>query len=356
MMKYKRIAEELRNQILSAASLKPQKLPTEQELCEKYFVSRQTVRQALLILENEKLITRRQGSGAYTIPQTQHLQKKKIILLLSEEDEYTYPKLINSLQSELCRQNLSLSVYITKNDINTERFLLTKLLDDSVFLLISELPMSVFPNPNMDLYEKLIASKTKVIFINQGIAPIPGAFFLCSDDMEGGLLAGEHLISKHRLNPFVLIPDYAYNAHLRYAGLQAAYRNHQMPIPSQNVYRYSQRELALLRSRHDTGFLTDFVRFHARHCDSVLCYNDEIAYPLIKELFYSGISVPEQIAVISFDNSYLCDLSNPPITSLGLPAKEPATTLGSMVRDLLYEEEIKNKILPWKFVSRGSTK
>ena len=131
MVKYKQIAGELRNQILSAGNLKPHKLPTELELCQKYGVSRQTVRQALLTLEDEKLITRRQGSGAYTVPQAEHLREKKIILLISEENEYIYPKFIGTLRSELRRHNLSLTVFATENDINKERTILTKLLDES---------------------------------------------------------------------------------------------------------------------------------------------------------------------------------------------------------------------------------
>lgn len=356
MVKYKQIAEELRKQILSAKSLKPYKLPTEQELCQKYRVSRQTVRQALLTLEEEKLITRRQGSGAYTIPQLIHLREKKLFLLISEENEYIYPRFISTLQAELRMQNLSLQILITKNSINTERKLLTQLLDESVFLLISEFPMSVFPNPNIDLYEKLILSGTKVILLNQSALTLPGAFSVYSDDMTGGILAGEHLISLQRFKPYALLPDFAYNAHLRYAGLQNAYRNHQLPIPCDNIFFYSKKDLHLLRTRQDTGFLTDFVRNHVHNCDSVLCYNDEIAYRLIRELSYAGISVPGQIAVISFDNSYLCTLSNPSLTSLSLPPKEPAITLSAMVQKLLYEEEISNKILPWKILSRGSTK
>lgn len=356
MSKYQTIAKELRDQILLAKSVIPHKLPTEAALCEKYRVSRQTIRQALLALEKENLITRRQGSGAYTVPQSEHLREKKIVLLISNREEYIYPKFIGSFESELRKQHLSLSVFITGNDVNTERSILSALLEDSVFLLISELPMSLFPNPNMDLYEKLLIGGSKIIFLNPCLSSIPGAHFVYSDDITGGRLAGEHLISMQRFTPFTLLPDYDYNANLRYAGLQSAYKDALLKIPTDNIFRYSKKDLSTLRSRQDTGFLTDFIRRYAQHCDSVLCYNDEIAYWLMKELSYAGISVPGQIAVISFDNSYLCTLSSPSITSLRLPLNEPTATLCSMVQNLLVEKEINNKILPWEIVSRGSAK
>ena len=63
--KYQRIADRLRAQLTGENRIRTTKLPTEKELCALYGVSRQTVRQALHVLESEGLIERRQGSGAY---------------------------------------------------------------------------------------------------------------------------------------------------------------------------------------------------------------------------------------------------------------------------------------------------
>ena len=65
-IKYKEVADQLRHEILSQNTYAgTKKLPTEQELMERYHVSRQTVRQALSILLAENLIQKRQGSGTY---------------------------------------------------------------------------------------------------------------------------------------------------------------------------------------------------------------------------------------------------------------------------------------------------
>lgn len=352
--KYKIIAQDLRSQILLAKSLKPYKLPTEQELCNKYQVSRQTVRQALNTLEEEKLITRRQGSGAYTVPQTEHLKEKKIVLMISEEDEYTYPTFISDIRSVLRLQGLTLTVCVTANDINIERSLLSELLNQSISVLLIEGIQSSFSNPNIDLYEKIQLSGTQIIFINHNYPEINNAVFIQTEDINGGYILGKHLIANGCKNPTVILPDFSQNAKDRYFGLQLAYRDQLLPMPSQNIFWYSENDIQMLRKRRDTGFITEFIRRYISKCDSIFCYSDEIAYWLIKELSYAGYSVPGQISVVSFDNSYLCSLSNPAITSCGLSAHEPGYSLGNMILEILYEKQTANKTLPWKLFPRGS--
>lgn len=62
---YQKAAERLRTKILKGIFPAGARLPTERKFCGLLGISRITVRQALDILEEEKLILRRQGSGTY---------------------------------------------------------------------------------------------------------------------------------------------------------------------------------------------------------------------------------------------------------------------------------------------------
>lgn len=66
--KYRDIANALRRKILSSPVENGSKMPDERRLSEKYRVSRLTMRRALRILEEERLIRRVQGSGTYMNP------------------------------------------------------------------------------------------------------------------------------------------------------------------------------------------------------------------------------------------------------------------------------------------------
>ena len=64
-IKYKWLAGRLREQLPDYTANGIHRLPTEAAISQRYKVSRQTVRQALSVLEQEGLIEKRQGSGSY---------------------------------------------------------------------------------------------------------------------------------------------------------------------------------------------------------------------------------------------------------------------------------------------------
>ena len=65
---YQQVANVLRARIVSMESDQPERLATEQELCQIHRVSRITVRRALEILQTEGLIERTPGRGTLTAP------------------------------------------------------------------------------------------------------------------------------------------------------------------------------------------------------------------------------------------------------------------------------------------------
>ena len=66
--RYLQVAGELRAEILSGKFAARDQFPTENDLCQRYGVSRFTVREALRRLQNEGLIARKRGSGTVVQP------------------------------------------------------------------------------------------------------------------------------------------------------------------------------------------------------------------------------------------------------------------------------------------------
>lgn len=81
---YITIAEDIRGKIDNQVFKEGDKLPSERKLCEEYKASRITIRQALEILENERVIQRRQGVGTYVLP-SQYNQVLNSLYSFSDE-------------------------------------------------------------------------------------------------------------------------------------------------------------------------------------------------------------------------------------------------------------------------------
>lgn len=353
--KFFEIAKELRNFILSPHSISTYRLPTEQEMCEQYQVSRQTIRQALELLEEENLIIRIKGSGAYIQPHADYLRKVKIVLLVAEEDEYIYPELISDICSVLTDKSLHVTVRCSHNDVNTERRILKELLSEHISLLVAEGVHTALLNPNIDLYRALCTGNTEIMFIGTPYPELTHAGCVQRDDRQGGYLLGKQMILHGKQNVCAILPDYAADAKERFFGFLSAYREKNLPIPAQNVFWYSRLHIQELYQNNDTGFLSDFVKHLTPGCEGIFCYNDEIAYPLIKTLTRAKISVPAQISVVSFDNSPLCTLSNPAISSFSLPKHEPGHSIGTMISNYLFKKAYPPCItLPWEYIERDT--
>ena len=70
------VYEHLRQQLLEGGYTHGQRLPSETQLAQEFAVSRATVRQALAMLEAQRLVSRRQGDGTFATPDTLDLYLK----------------------------------------------------------------------------------------------------------------------------------------------------------------------------------------------------------------------------------------------------------------------------------------
>jgi DNA-binding GntR family transcriptional regulator len=70
------VYEHLRQQLLEGGYTHGQRMPSETQLAQDFSVSRATVRQALAMLEAQRLVSRRQGDGTFATPDTVDLHLK----------------------------------------------------------------------------------------------------------------------------------------------------------------------------------------------------------------------------------------------------------------------------------------
>ncbi len=84
----------------------------------------------------------------------------------------------------------------------------------------------------------------------------------------------------------------------------------------------------------------------SRAVDAVLCQNDKVAAGLLSLLHERGLRVPEELAVIGFDDDEYSAYLSPPLTTIAQPGSEVGTyiyeqlfnriELGSEIRSRTY--------------------
>jgi LacI family repressor for deo operon, udp, cdd, tsx, nupC, and nupG len=89
---------------------------------------------------------------------------------------------------------------------------------------------------------------------------------------------------------------------------------------------------------------------------AVLCGNDEMAYGAIRALFKSGLSVPEDVSVVGFDDQNLAEFYNPPLTTVNIPRHELGRRAAQEMLDQLAGRDVPGEVvLPTRLVVREST-
>ena len=136
--KYLTIVEWAKNYITSKGLRPRDRFLTEKELCEIHGVSRQTVRQALMCLENDNVICRVRGSGAFVsngisqnIPASQ-VQTRNIGVISTYFTDYIFPQNADEFTERFAFE-IGTRVFLMRSKTtpeNQRRLLLTGILQD----------------------------------------------------------------------------------------------------------------------------------------------------------------------------------------------------------------------------------
>ena len=355
--KYQIIADELRAHIKAGKYAAATVLPPEFTIAGEYQVSRQTVRQALAILAQEGLIETRQGSGSHirhpardTAP-----QRRSIAVITTYISDYIFPSILREVEGVLSQNECTPYLFATRNQVSNERKILSDLLTQPVDGVLVEATKSALPNPNLDLYQQLMSRGTPLVFIHGYYANLPGAHFVLDANFDGGRQLACYLAGKGYTRIGGIFKSDDIQGHGRYAGYAAGLQENGLAVKDTNVYWYNTETKDMLIGG-EAMLISAFLDKVRSDMDSLVCYNDEIAAFVIMQLQKRGLRVPEDLAVVSFDNSYYSELSSVPITSLSHGIENVGRTAAEMLLRQLNGEYCQSIQIPWELVERESSR
>jgi len=349
--KYLSITDWLREQISSGTFSPGQKLPSENQLCQQFGVSRQTVRQAIACLEQQNLISRIQGSGTYVNATDTPTTHKNIGILTSYIGEYIFPDLIAGIQNVLAEHNCQMTLKLTHNKVANEKKELLALLDADIDGLIVEATKSALPNPNLYLYKEFANRGIPVVFINTAPQGLRCNSILNNDPL-GAQLATEHLIAQGHTHIGAILKQDDLQGHERYQGLVETLYKHDLPLQESAILWYSTEGWEHLFS--DAG--VKHMMKHLANVSAVMCYNDSVAFEFYKVLKKQGLRIPDDLSVVSFDNSSLAQMARPPLTTVTHPSRDLGARATQTLLDTIRNPHIKiQHVYQPELIVRAST-
>ena len=137
--------------------------------------------------------------------------------------------------------------------------------------------------------------------------------------------------------------------------MMQALRDAGVPFGEENIFWFDTNQRVALIEQGSTGWLEDYASRLIKTCTAVICYNDEIAYQLLDVLLQSGVRVPQELAIISFDNSHYSSLGAIGLTSLAPDPGKLGSLAAQAILELVRGGQTQSPKLPWKLIVRKST-
>lgn len=171
-----------------------------------------------------------------------------------------------------------------------------------------------------------------------------------SDNFGAGQTAGEHLLGLGRKRIAFLgqadehYPEFAD----RYRGLCAALA--QAGISPQPSLQCDALNFEEAGSEAVRALLETAIEF-----DSIFAASDLIAIGALRALAAAGLRVPEDVAIVGFDNQPAASMTNPPLTTLMQDLKAGGELLVETLLAQIEDRPLDNRTIPAQLIARRST-
>ena len=317
-------ASKLRDAIRGGEYSVGQRLSDEHSLADRFGISRGTLRQALSILGDERLIVRHQGRGTFISNPTVSNKTDSAALLLGImvfEKEHYFGRVIQGASAHASKRG-----YMLITGSNATESLGKQHTDAFLKNSIRGVIMTPRASEPLDNYNRLCDANIPVVLLDQ-LLPGRQEDFVSVDDHSGTYMATQYLIEAgHKRIGYAGTSDRATipcqpNRYLGYA--DACFRAGITP----------RKEWIVESSESDATAAIKAVLDSSQRPTALVTFSDRWAIWAVNVARNLGLRVPEDISVIGFDDSTLAQNYDIPITSV-LPAfKEIGVTVIDMLID-----------------------
>jgi DNA-binding LacI/PurR family transcriptional regulator len=321
-IRYIKIVEVYREQILAGKLPTGTRLPTEFELAEEFNLSRGTVRQALNLLVEEGLLERVQGRGTFVSqtalvqiapppePVVSAEQRIGLILILNQRSDQLNMDILIGVEQAVKSRNYQLSfAYTEENEqqlaVNIERLRADKAAGIIIF------PISNVTHDN--LLSQLQTDRMPIVLVDRYLADLD-TDYVVANNRASAFRATEHLLflGHVRVGFAYAYPDAILTSSVRdrLEGYKQALAEYEVPFDESLVLVETQD------SNPDSARVYEKFLLQKNRPQAIFAVNDWEALKVIQAAQRCGLRVPEDLAVVGFDDLPFAEHLNPSLTTL----------------------------------------
>ncbi|WP_147804545.1 LacI family DNA-binding transcriptional regulator [Alkalicoccus halolimnae] len=267
---------------------------------------------------------------------------KTIALILSDLTGPFYSELIRGVQEEVLEKKYDLLVCSSYgNESSTAAKFLREKRADGVILLAH--------NISDDFITESARTGFPIIVLDRVLPEKEALTSITVNNYKGGYEATRHLLEKGAVSAACIHgPINSSDSQERLSGYEQALQDSGLKKDSKWILNGS--------FTHEGGYQATKILIHQGDLPNAVFYaNDEMAIGGLEALKESGLNVPEDIAIIGFDDIQLAPYLQPPLTTMRHPKYEMGKLASHVIFQVLEGQPVKSHYtLETEFINRES--
>ena len=346
---YERIKQELKEEIELRDLAPNTPFLSENDAIKRFGVSRITVRHTFDLLEQDGYIYRVQGKGSFVGPRNARPTKTVAFIATCIMNSGVENVLLRSFEDFLDRNNYNLIVCNNNNDFDKTENYLKRLIRNNVDAVVYVAVISETGyERNTELVQFATNNGVPVLMMDRYTESVRDRVCCVTPDNFGGAhQLTNHLLELGHRNIGILRGQWCSSARERLDGCVAALAEHKLKIHPDHIKYF---EVA-----NDIGIIAMQYAMMKDRPTVVFALNDEMAVGLIEAFTDFGVSVPDDIAVVGFDD--FSSVKSPvPLTTVRVPLWDEGQMAASLVVDILRGRNVEPVVVrvPVQLVIRES--
>ncbi|MBM7097898.1 LacI family DNA-binding transcriptional regulator [Bacillus sp. H-16] len=202
-----------------------------------------------------------------------------------------------------------------------------------------------------ELIDSLAGAKMPMVVLDREIDN-PFIKNIVLQNEMGMELAVSHLMEKgHKRIGFIGGPEDSYDGEKRMKGYLKSLVSHTLPVNERDILRglFTEESGYDVMDKYLSHFQKDIPT-------AFICANDEMAMGAIRALQNSGLNVPEDVAIIGFDDIEVAKFFTPPLSTVRVHKKTWGKTAADVLFKMLNQEtESETTEITVELISRSSS-